>query len=233
MADNSTKIYNWDFDELDRVVTGVLGKAPELSLKEQIDFLKKDNVENAKALKYYTNYDKDSVLMDIGSGLGFMANYLSSQVKKVYCCDISQSCLDLAKKNCEGLDNISFHKISRSANRFHFAENAKIDLIYSFALFIHLNLYDIYWYLVDYHTILNKNGLVFFDYFNADTITTNSNHLFLEHSGYYRDDTSCLSHLLSWNSPKAIRDLVNSLNYSMVHEVFDDDGTVSVVIKKN
>ena len=56
----------------------------------------------------YNNINKDSKVLEAGTGSGILTSYLSKYAKKVYSYDISKSNLNLAKKNTEAFKNITF-----------------------------------------------------------------------------------------------------------------------------
>jgi hypothetical protein len=68
------------------------------------------------------------------------------------------------------------------------------------AVFIHLNLYDIYLYFKEFSRIPNRS----------------QNQQFLSHSVFYRDDPSALAGLVQWNSARGIKGVVRSVGFKFV-----------------
>jgi tRNA (adenine57-N1/adenine58-N1)-methyltransferase catalytic subunit len=74
-----------------------------------------------------SNIDKDSKILDVGSGSGVLSCNLARFVKKAYSYDIRKEFLELAKENAKrfGIKNITF----RNLNVFEEIKDKNLDLI--------------------------------------------------------------------------------------------------------
>jgi len=103
--------------------------------------------------------------------MGFTSKYVAETVKDLYCSDISASFLEFAKKECSGIPNIKFSRIESEPANFSFPDES-FDIVFADAVFIHLNLYDIYWYFSEFQRLVKRRGKVFINVKNASKIDT-------------------------------------------------------------
>jgi cyclopropane fatty-acyl-phospholipid synthase-like methyltransferase len=60
------------------------------------------------------NYEKDDIVMDIGSGPGTIVHFLKDRVKEIHCLDISDKYLDMCRKNFQMGNQVFPHKLDES-----------------------------------------------------------------------------------------------------------------------
>ena len=79
------------------------------------------------AILAYTNLDKSSIVLDAGTGSGFLTCFLARFVKKVYAYDNRKEFLEIAKENAKtwALKNITF----RNKDIFEAIQEKDLDLI--------------------------------------------------------------------------------------------------------
>lgn len=142
------------------------------------------------------------VALDLGSGCGFGTWWLARRAGHVHACDISPAYLSFARRECAELANVSFHHIA--SRRLEPIADRSIDAICSMSVFIHLNLYDIYWYFREFDRVVKPDGRIWLDIADAesldlDTPNTNGGY-FLRHAKDYDADPAALPGLMHWNS---------------------------------
>lgn len=142
--------------------------------------------------------NRESVVLEVGSGMGLASKHIARRVKALHCCDISESFLAIAKKECTGIDNIEFHKIEHAVLPF---PDAFFDIIFADAVFIHLNLYDIFWYFTEFQRLAKKGAKVHINVSDGSKMDMDK---LSEMAGYYRKDRASLDRLLCWNSVPAV-----------------------------
>ena len=103
---------------------------------------------------------RESVGIDLGSGPGYIAAEIAPRVRHLHCVDVSASFLDIARTECDGFENVSFHHIRRG--RLPDLAPESLDFIYSHAVFIHLPLTEIEDYLASAIGLLKPGGLMNF-----------------------------------------------------------------------
>lgn len=181
---------------------------------EKIDLIRKDKVDRAKFLCQDLRLRSDEVVLEIGSGIGFAARHIASTVRQLCCCDISESFLAYAKRECRDVPNISFHKIANPPV-LPFAP-AFFDAVVSDAVFIHLNLYDIYWYFSEFGKVVKPGGRVWINLMDDATMVRDK---VAENAELYRKDPTALKVMLCWNSIPAVIKVASYFGFSLTkHE---------------
>lgn len=187
-----------DHRHLFRLLAGKhFGDRPE----EELDAIRAAKRNRAASLCKRTGCNKESVVLEIGSGMGFTSKYVASEAKQLYCCDISESFLEIARRECANVSNIEFKKIDNERSLFLPFADAFFDIIFADAVFIHLNLYDIFWYFSEFQRLAKTGGRVHIDVKNVSKMDLS---MLSEMAGYYRDNKSSLETLLCWNSVGAV-----------------------------
>jgi ubiquinone/menaquinone biosynthesis C-methylase UbiE len=170
-------------------------------------------LEIRESRKEFANYfadkcevDKEDNIIDLGSGCGFGTYWLSQRAKHVYACDISPAYITIASKECSSLSNVSFHLMK--SKHFDFLEKDSIDAVCSMSVFIHFNLYDIYWYFSEFRRVVKPGGRICFDVADSESLDLNSPNrngkLFLSHANAYEEQEWMLAGLIQWNSLDSI-----------------------------
>ncbi len=186
------------------LVGNTFGDQPE----QRIDAIRSSRMRFARRFVRMAGVKKQDSVLEIGSGCGFGTRLLADKAGRVAACDISPAYLAFARKECTGLHNIEFTQIrSRSLAAF---DNASMDAVISISVFIHLNLYDIYWYFREINRVLKPDGRVCFDFADADKLfrrdwlqpgnAKSRAGFFSEQAEHYLDDPYRLFQLMQWNS---------------------------------
>jgi SAM-dependent methyltransferase len=185
--------------------------------------------EIRESRKSYSNYIGDQialtssdVVVDLGSGCGFGTYWFAKRAGFVHACDVSPAYLSFARRECAALPNVSFHQIeSRNLSPL---KNHSIDALCSMSVFIHLNLYDIYWYFQEFQRVVKVNGRVWIDFADAESLdlaTPNRNgQLFIQHAEQYAANPDGLTGYMFWNSGAAIIGIARHFGFDCkVHRV--------------
>jgi SAM-dependent methyltransferase len=103
--------------------------------------------------------NSSSIVAEIGSGGGRIAATIAPVVRQLTCFDISEEMINRAKRKLVDFSNIEF--ILSDGKSFDASFNSRFDFVYSFDVFVHLDLHTIWSYFKEIKKIINKNGLVF------------------------------------------------------------------------
>jgi len=117
------------------------------------------DVEKIIADYIYPFIDSESVVGEIGSGGGRIASKVADRAKEFYCFDISKEMLKRAKTALSIHNNVSYVLLERP--RFPEELTAKFDFVYSFDVFVHLDLHMMWRYFNEIHKLLKPNGKAF------------------------------------------------------------------------
>jgi ubiquinone/menaquinone biosynthesis C-methylase UbiE len=191
----------------DMLVGDYYGDRPE----DKLDMVRIAKKNRAALLCKKMGCNKESVVLEIGSGMGFTSKYIAQEVKHLYCSDISASFLEFARKECSGIPNIDFIKIDEEPATFSFQDEF-FDIIFADAVFIHLNLYDIYWYFSEFQRLAKRHGTVFINIMNASRIDAKK---LSEMAEFYQRDQDCLKRLLCWNSVDAVATIASNFGFKL------------------
>ncbi len=111
---------------------------------------------------------KNDRVIDLGSGMGYLAEVVAPKVRSLVCVDISSSFLErtIARHQEKGLANVEYVLTEYADFSKHIPQRA--TKIYSLLLFIHFNCFDFLYYLVECNKVLELGGLVYFDMNDGD-----------------------------------------------------------------
>ena len=203
---------NWEADDdthAARLLAGeYFGDRPE----QKLDNIRQVKKKRAADLRRIIRWNEESVVLEIGSGMGFTSRHVANDVGHLYCSDISASFLELARKECAAATNIDFIKIDEEPATFDFSAEF-FDVIFADAVFIHLNLYDIYWYFSEFRRLVKNRGKVFINVRNASKVEME---VLSQMAGYYRDNRDSLKMLLCWNSVDAVETIARHFGFRLV-----------------
>ena len=107
----------------------------------------------------YPYITKTSTVGEIGVGGGRIASKISSHVKKLYCFDISEPMLERAKNALSNYSNINYILLTEAS--LPESLSSSLDFIYSFDVFVHLDLHTIWKYFLEIRRILKPGGKAF------------------------------------------------------------------------
>ena len=152
---------------------------------------------------------------EIGSGEGVVARGLAPHCKWLDCTDISRTFLAAAEKTCQAYQNLSFHLIETEF--LDFLLPTAYDFGFSLNVFVHLNAYDIYFYLRSAHRLLRPGGEFVF---NVVNIGESNRDLFRAQASEYRrhQDPVLARGLMAWHGIDLIKELVAESGFN-----FDED----------
>lgn len=105
--------------------------------------------------------DADTVAIEIGSGGGRIASRVAPRVKHLYCLDISLEMLHQLKKAMGDRQNISLVHIESDAVLPPAVLPAEPDFVYSFDVFVHLDLHTMWKYIKQVGEVLRHGGRFF------------------------------------------------------------------------
>jgi ubiquinone/menaquinone biosynthesis C-methylase UbiE len=164
------------------------------------------------------------VVLDLGSGCGFATYWFAQRAEHVHACDVSPAYLQFAKDECRDVSNITFHQIEpRSLSPL--ADNS-IDVACSMSVFIHFNLYDIYWNFQELARVTKLGARVWIDIADSESIELDnpnaSAKFFLNHANDYKKEPGSISGLMQWNSIEAVVKMASHFGFKAVHK---DTGT--------
>jgi ubiquinone/menaquinone biosynthesis C-methylase UbiE len=157
----------------------------------------------AATIAKWLSLGASDVVLDLGSGCGFMGRAIAPKVKQLHCADISAKFLAFCADELGEFDNVSTHLITY-ADLSPLPEGG-ITKAYSSAVFIHFNFYDIVVHLNALNRVLARGATLFFDFLDPSGIEDGAGWLFRRHMSYYFYDRGEIATLVQYNSSEAVR----------------------------
>jgi cyclopropane fatty-acyl-phospholipid synthase-like methyltransferase len=209
----------WDSDTLSDLFRLCVGKTYGDNPLEKLDEIRTVKNYEANNINELIGFTKDDVVADLGSGCGFIARYIAPKVKTLHCLDIDNNFLEYCKIETATSANVAHHLIKYAD--LSVLHDKQLTVIYSTALFIHFNLYDIYNYLAACYACLDTNGRVLFDFLDANRLNISSD-LFKRHNQRYLEDCSNLFTNVYWNDPQMVKRVSEQIGFAIEAEKIDN-----------
>jgi ubiquinone/menaquinone biosynthesis C-methylase UbiE len=100
--------------------------------------------------------DKDTVVLDLGCGVGRVAKHLAPFVRELHGVDVSENMIGYAKENCRRVQNVDF-KVNNGKD-LSLYPNEAFDFVYSLLMLQHLEKQDALAYVIEVYRILKEGG---------------------------------------------------------------------------
>jgi SAM-dependent methyltransferase len=120
-----------------------------------------DAMDTIDILRDTVGVKPDDVFLEIGCGVGRVGRVLSPFVKEWIGCDVSANMLRLAGRRLLGLKNTRLQEVSGYDLRP--IADASIDVVYTTVVFMHLEEWDRYNYVLEAKRVLKPGGRFYCD----------------------------------------------------------------------
>jgi len=107
---------------------------------------------------------KDDVVLEIGCGLGRVGRMVAPLCRKWIGCDVASNMLSLAAERLKDLPGVELKEIS--GYDLIGVANASVDVVYCTVVFMHLETWDRYNYVLEAFRVLRPNGRIYVDNIN-------------------------------------------------------------------
>lgn len=120
-----------------------------------------DGEDTAEILRETVGIRRDDIVLEIGCGVGRVGRVLAPFVKEWVGCDVSSNMLRLAGRRLLGIPNTRLQEISGYDLR-PFADRT-FDVVYTTVVFMHLEEWDRYTYVLEAFRVLKPGGRFYCD----------------------------------------------------------------------
>lgn len=149
----SSARFTWELAGLSR---GLAMEAVLRGVSGEEEFWRRGR-EDASRLSRFL--DENSVVLDVGCGVGRVMRFAASMCREIHGVDLSRSMLRIARKNLLGLDNCFLHR--GDARRLTMFPDNMFDLVYSFYTLQHMEKEDAYLSLREFYRVLKPKGIAY------------------------------------------------------------------------
>jgi SAM-dependent methyltransferase len=128
---------------------------------EDEETFEREGIRTKEHLLSSVGIQPDDVVVEIGCGVGRVGKQLAPLCRKWIGCDVSPNMAALAVKRLAQFSNVELHEISGFDLEPLPDESA--DVVYCTVVFMHLDEWDRYNYVVEAHRVLRPGGRIFID----------------------------------------------------------------------
>lgn len=104
--------------------------------------------------------EPNSIVLDIGCGIGRVEKFLAPYCKEIYGVDVSKRMIAFAKKRLKGISNVFCFK--NNGNSLALFPDEKFDFVFSVLTLQHLPKEDVYLYAKETYRTLKPKGRAYF-----------------------------------------------------------------------
>jgi len=128
------------------------------------DALRATGEETLRFLQQSVGIRQDDVVLEIGCGIGRVGKVVAPLCRKWIGCDVAANMLSLTATRLKDLPNVELKEISGYDLRG--VEDSSVDVVYCTVVFMHLESWDRYNYILEAFRVLRANGRIYVDNIN-------------------------------------------------------------------
>ena len=173
--------------------------------------------ETLKFLQDSVGIGKEDVVLEIGCGIGRVGKVVAPLCRKWIGCDVASNMLSLAAERLKDLPNVDLREISGYDLRG--VEDASVDVVYCTVVFMHLEAWDRYSYVLEAFRVLRPNGRIYVD--NINLCSDGGWTVFETHRAFSPENRP--PHMTQNSTPQEIETYLTRAGFSDVRIRTDDD----------
>lgn len=131
---------------------------------EEEEIFEREGIKTKEHLLATVGINPSDVMVEIGCGVGRVGQQLAPLCRQWIGCDVSPHMLALAARRLKEFPNIELHEIT--GFDLGSLANALADVVYCTVVFMHLEEWDRYNYILEAYRVLRPGGRVFIDNVN-------------------------------------------------------------------
>jgi cyclopropane fatty-acyl-phospholipid synthase-like methyltransferase len=224
--DSSWSQFQSDRELLRSVVGHAYGPEPE----RRIDDIRRDRRAHADRIMGFLDVGPEDVVVDFGSGVGFIAEWIAPRARRVLCLDIGEHHLEYTRRHLSGHPNVEFHLISYAD--LSCLRGKGVTKFFASAVFIHFNLWDIAVHLRRIFDVLDEGGRAYANIMNSDGLDVMAQPLFRTQLERYERSRSP-TYLVTWNSAAAVTSVAESIGFSVEQVWSAPEGNSGLLFRRS
>jgi SAM-dependent methyltransferase len=181
------------------------------------DALRATGEETLRFLQESVGIRKDDVVLEIGCGIGRVGKVVAPLCRKWIGCDVASNMLSLAAERLGDLPNVELKEISGYDLRD--VADASADVVYCTVVFMHIESWDRYNYVLEAFRVLRPNGRIYID--NINLCTDGGWKVFETHRALSPGNRP--PHMTQNSTPQEIETYLKRAGFSDVRIRTDDD----------
>jgi len=218
----------WEFRDRKKLLYALVGNDFGPDPESRLDEIREYKRNEAKFLLQTLGLKPQDRLLDLGSGLGFIARVTAPLVERVWCVDISNEFLEGARQELREFGNVEFQQMEFA--NLQFLAGKGINKGYANAVFIHFNLFDITLYLRQLHAVLEPGAVFVFGMSDTDSLDIRSDRYFEAVLEKYQEHRGSPV-LMHWNSATAVCRAAQASGFR-AKNAYSGGGTAMIVLEK-
>jgi len=160
---------------------------------------------------------KDDVVLEIGCGIGRVGRLVAPLCRKWIGCDVASNMLSLTAERLRDLPNVELKEIS--GYDLSGVADASVDVVYCTVVFMHLESWDRYNYILEAFRVLRLSGRIYVD--NINLCSDGGWKVFETHRAML--PASRPPHMTQNSTPQEIETYLKRAGFSDVRIRTDDD----------
>ena len=173
--------------------------------------------ETLRFLQDGVGIGKDDVVLEIGCGVGRVGKVVAPLCRKWIGCDVASNMLSLTAARLKDLSNVELVEVS--GYDLSGVADASVDVVYCTVVFMHLESWDRYNYILEGFRVLRPNGRIYVD--NINLCSDGGWKVFEVHRAM--SSTNRPPHMTQNSTPQEIETYLKRAGFDEVRMRTDDD----------
>jgi ubiquinone/menaquinone biosynthesis C-methylase UbiE len=160
---------------------------------------------------------RDDVVLEIGCGIGRVGKIVAPLCRKWIGCDVASNMLSLAAERLKDIPGVELKEIS--GYDLTGVESASVDVVYCTVVFMHLESWDRYNYILEAFRVLRPKGRIYVD--NINLCTDGGWKVFETHRAM--PSTNRPPHMTQNSTPQELKTYLRRAGFTEIKARTDDD----------
>ena len=183
--------------------------------------------ETLRLLQDSVGIGKEDVILEIGCGIGRVGTAVAPLCRKWIGCDVASNMLSLASERLKDLSNVELKEISGYG--LDGVADTSVDVVYCTVVFMHLESWDRYNYVLEGFRVLRPGGRTYID--NISLCSDGGWKVFETHRAF--SPANRPPHMTQNSTPEEIETYLTRAGFADIRIRTDDDWVRASGIKPN